>query len=94
MSAELTEIDPVINFKIIGQKTHKFELDLEESMGWFNFDLIEYLKEVVFPAENIAERLFSLPAADQTLGMIFAADALYQKAIENGLIPDDEEYFF
>jgi len=94
LSAEVNQLDTTtISIKIKGGNNYELEIDTEESFGWFDFELIEFMNDIVFQNENIIERLFAVPPCDQTVDLVFISETLYELAIENGVFPDDMEYF-
>jgi hypothetical protein len=70
-----------------------YELELEGLIGWFDPDFVSFINNDILSGENSDIRIFELPAADQCTQYVFVSPDLYEKAIENGIIPEGEDYF-
>ena len=67
--------------------------ELENLMGWFDPEIVDFMNESVLSGEDIEGRIFDLPSVDQFVQFVFVPREMYDNAIENGLIPEDAGYF-
>jgi hypothetical protein len=70
-----------------------YYLEFENLIGWFDPEVVDFFNEDVLEGEGVEGRIFDLPAVDQFAQFVFVPRDLYDKAIENGLIPEDADYF-
>ncbi len=94
LKAEVSGDHETLYIKINGKSEYFVEIDLEETFGWFNSEVLDFLNDEVFSNEGIEERWINLPPCDQCAEMIFVPTDLYDKAIEHGILPENEDYFF
>lgn len=83
----------LVKINIAGKNQYTFEVDLDVSFGWFDDDLIEFLNDQVFAGEGLQERLFAIPACDQSIDLTFISETLYNQALKAGVLTDDLEFF-
>lgn len=81
-----------MNGKITTAKD-SYWIEFENLIGWFDPELVDFINEDILAGENIEGRIFDLPAIDQFAQFVFVPRRLYDKAIENGIIPEDAAYF-
>ena len=76
------------------QKQYCYSVDTDENGDWFDENVIEsFLNKTVLPGEGLDLRFFVLPPCDQTANLVFVPEAMYEEAVERGLIPGEMGYF-
>ena len=76
------------------QKRYSYSVDADENEDWFDENVVEsFLNETVLPGEGLELRFFVLPPCDQTANVVFVPQAMYDEAVERGLIPGEMGYF-
>ncbi|KGO93140.1 hypothetical protein [Flavobacterium subsaxonicum] len=71
--------------------TYNFEL--EELFGeWYHPDFTKFLNQELLPGERVDSCFFDLPGIDQGINFVFVPQAIYNKAIEEEIIPN-MDYF-
>ncbi|MES2487138.1 MAG: hypothetical protein V4581_14470 [Bacteroidota bacterium] len=73
--------------------TGNYWFELENLIGWFDPEIVDFMNESVLAGENIEARIFDLPSVDQCVQFVFVPREMYDKAIDNGIIPEDAGYF-
>lgn len=97
----LTEVSLEYNFSDEGDAMNGkvttandiYYLELEDLIGWFDPEVVDFVNDDILEGEEVEGRIFDLPAIDQCAQFVFVPRELYDKAIENGLIPEDADYF-
>lgn len=68
-------------------------IEFENLIGWFDPELVDFINDDILEGEGIEGRIFDLPAIDQCAQFVFVPRELYDKAVENGIIPEGADYF-
>jgi|GEM_PF-2253536 len=98
---KLTSVELDFNFSeeadtltgTVTTENDSYWLEFENLVGWFDPEVVDFMNDEVLEGEGVEGRIFDLPAIDQFTQYVFVPRELYDKAIENGLIPEDADYF-
>lgn len=75
--------------------TYSYTVNLEEFGDWIDEDFIDsFINEQVLEGEGSPNRFLPIPPSDQTMQFVFVPEALFVKAIEQGIVPESMDYFF
>jgi hypothetical protein len=94
-STSVTQDDNLITLTIVTKNhTHEYIVDLDQTDGYFDEDVIEYFFNKEFLVkENVIERFYFLPDIDENLSLYFTHPTIQHKAFKEGLIPTKKEFY-
>jgi hypothetical protein len=79
---------------VVKNNVYKYSVNLSEIAGWFDENIIdEYINNNLFVGEKINKKIIPLPYSEQTDPYVFMPYDIFEKAINIGIIPENENYF-